>query len=124
MKEFDYSLGNLKRTIIADYFGRNAYIRNLINYISDYKGQMTFAISGDWGSGKTVFMHQFITVLQNQDMMDKCGLSHKTANEYEVFYYNAWENELLKKPSIAILSSLIKKYYVLDLEDRETGKIF
>lgn len=118
MKEFDYSLENLKRTISADYFGRNIYIKNLINYISDSDDQITFAISGDWGSGKTVFMHQFTTVLQNQDMMDKCGLSDKTANEYEIFYYNAWENELLKKPSIGILSDLLGKYNHFDLEDR------
>lgn len=119
MKEFDYGLDNLKRTIIADYFGRNTYIRNLINYINDANEQTTFAISGDWGSGKTVFMHQFMTVLQNQDMMNKCGLSDKIADEYEVFYYNAWENELLKKPSIAILSCLIDKYHAIDSEDRE-----
>lgn len=122
MKEFDYSLENLKRTIRADYFGRNAYIRNLINYISDSEGQTTFAISGDWGSGKTVFMHQFMAVMQNQDMMGKCGLSDKKANEYEIFYYNAWENELMKKPSIALLSSLMGEYYLVDSEDRENAK--
>ena len=119
MKEFDYSLENLKKTINADYFGRNTYIKNLINYIDDFEGQTTFAISGDWGSGKTVFMHQFMTVLQNQDMMNRCGLPNKIANEYEVFYYNAWENELIKKPSIGILSNLLGKYYDFDLEDRE-----
>ena len=108
MKEFDYSLENLKRTINADYFGRNTYIKNLINYIDDFEGQTTFAISGDWGSGKTVFMHQFMTVLQNQDMMNRCGLPNKIANEYEVFYYNAWENELIKKPSI--ISKVISFY--------------
>ncbi len=119
MKEFDFNLDNLKRTIRADYFGRNIYIKNLINYIAVAEEQTTFAISGDWGSGKTVFMHQFMTVLQNQDMMEKCGLSSMTANEYEVFYYNAWENELLQKPSIAILNSLLAKYYPYDATDKE-----
>lgn len=114
MKEFDYSLDNIKRTVKADYFGRNAYIRNLVNYISDSEEQATFAISGDWGSGKTVFMHQFMAVLQDQEAMNMCGLSHKKANEYEVIYYNAWENELLKRPSIAVLSNLIDKYCVVD----------
>lgn len=114
MKEFDYSLDNIKRTVKADYFGRNVYIRNLVNYISDSDEQATFAISGDWGAGKTVFMHQLMAVLKDQETMNICGLSHKKANEYEVVYYNAWENELLKRPSIAILSNLIDKYCVYD----------
>ena len=33
MKEFDYSDENIKRTIKADYFQRNVYIKNLINYM-------------------------------------------------------------------------------------------
>ena len=122
MKEFDYSLENLKRTILADYFGRNAYIKNLINYISDSDKQTTFAVSGDWGSGKTVFVHQFKTVLENQDMMQTCRLPKEMADKYEVFYFNAWENELLKKPTIAILSTLMDKYCKIDLEDKEKAK--
>jgi len=122
MKEFDYSLENLKRTILADYFGRNAYIKNLINYINDSDEQTTFAISGDWGSGKTVFVHQFKTVLENQDMLKTCRLPQEIADKYEVFYFNAWENELLKKPTIAILNTLADKYYEIDLEDKEKAK--
>lgn len=118
MKDFDYSVDNLKRTISRDYFGRNMYIRNLIKYISDSDEQTTFAISGDWGSGKTVFMHQFMTVVQNQDMIDLLGISDMSANEYEIFYYNAWENELLQKPTISILSRLLETYYPYE-EDKD-----
>ena len=122
MKEFDYSKENLKRTIREDYFGRNIYIKNLINYVKDSGGQATFAISGAWGSGKTVFMHQFMTLLDDQELINKLQLTNFTANQWEFFYYNAWENELLKRPSIALLYDLVNKYYVFNLEEREIIK--
>ena len=68
MKEFDYSDENIKRTIKADYFHRNDYIKNLINYINAADEQTTYAISGEWGSGKTVFMHQLMYVIKNRDV--------------------------------------------------------
>ena len=118
MREFDYSDENIERTIKADYFKRNTYIQNLIMYINNSETQATFAVSGEWGSGKTVFMHQFMYTAKHRDIFGGNPIGEDGKKDMEVFYYNAWENELLKKPSIAILDSIIRKYYFWNKEDK------
>lgn len=118
MREFDYSDNNIKRTIEADYFNRNTYIQNLIKYINNSESQTTFAVSGEWGSGKTVFMHQFMYAVKHRNIFGGNAIGEDGKKDMEVFYYNAWENELLKKPSIAILDSIIRKYYFWNKEDK------
>ena len=123
MKEFDYSDENIERTVAADYFNRNIYIKNLINYINNADEQSTYAISGEWGSGKTVFMHQLMYVINNRKILGdakfaKAAYDEDGKKDIEVFYYNAWENELLKQPSIAILNSIIDEYCLFNTDDR------
>lgn len=127
MKEFDYSDENIKRTIKADYFQRNVYIKNLINYINATDEQTTYAISGEWGSGKTVFMHQLMYVIKNRDVFGDRDFKNTQYDDagkkdMEVFYYNAWESELLKQPSIAILKSITNRYYLFSDDERQIAK--
>lgn len=119
MLEFDYSSENIERTIKRDYFNRNIYISNLIGYIAHSDEYMTYAVNGQWGSGKTVFMHQLMHIMKNQNLIDQFASKDIKSDDYEVFYYNAWENELMKKPSIAILRSIIDEYCIFSQEDKE-----
>lgn len=55
MNEFDFDDNNIKRTIAGNYFDRNKYICELIKYVLNAENQGSFALNGEWGSGKTVF---------------------------------------------------------------------
>ena len=118
MKEFDYSDDNIKRTIQADYFKRNNYIQNLIKYINNADEQTTYAINGGWGSGKTVFMHQFMYAVRNREIFNGVATDETGTKDIEVFYYNAWERELLKQPSIGILEYILDEYHLFSQEER------
>lgn len=122
MKEFDFSQDNLKRTINGDFFGRNIYIKKLINYVWNANEQTSFALNGEWGSGKTVFVHQFMVMAKDEDLSKQLNIVGYNTNDLEIYYYNAWENELLNRPSIALLNDIISKYKIIDEEDKEAAK--
>lgn len=82
----------------TDYFNRNIYIKNLINYINNADEQSTYAISGEWGSGKTVFMHQLMYVINNRKILGdvkfaKAAYDEDGKKDIEVFYHNAGKKE-------------------------------
>lgn len=120
MIEFDYSDNNIANTIEKDYFGRNIYLTNLIKTVNSIENYTAFSVDGKWGAGKTVFMHQFLYLLKNQDKYDQINgvVDGVDVSQIEGFYYNAWENELMKNPSICILNSLIDEYSIFSSEDR------
>ncbi|BDC97290.1 KAP family P-loop NTPase fold protein [Treponema saccharophilum] len=86
---------------MRDYLSRQPYI-NLIKSIianqSDNPSGYSFAIDGEWGSGKT----WVLTELENQ-------LTEVSENKYLIFNYNAWENDFYDEPLVAILSVMIEK---------------
>lgn len=122
MNEFDFDDDNIERTIDGDYFDRNKYICELIKYVLSAENQESFALNGEWGSGKTVFLHQFMYVAKNADLALKLGIKDYSPDELEVYYYNAWENELMNRPSIALLNSISREYKIIDEEVKADGK--
>ena len=122
MKEFDFSEENIKRTINGDFFGRNSYIKQLINYVWNAEEQTSFAINGEWGSGKTVFMHQFMVMANDEELYKQLNIEGYRTSDLEIFYYNAWENELLNRPSISLLNSIISEYRIIDEADKDAAK--
>ena len=84
----------------SDYLSRQPYLDLLKSIISKQKENETgysFAIDGEWGSGKT-------WVLQE---LEKQLLEEKN-NKYLIFHYNAWENDFYDEPLVAILSVMIE----------------
>lgn len=122
MNEFDFDDDNIKRTIDGNYFDRNKYICELIKYVLNAENQESFALNGEWGSGKTVFLHQFMYIAKNADLALKLGIKDYSLDELEVYYYNAWENELMNRPSIALLNSISREYKIIDEEVKADGK--
>ena len=85
---------------MIDFLSRQPYLNLLKSIIENQKEQPTgysFAIDGEWGSGKT-------WILQN---LEKQLLEEK-GNKYLIFHYNAWENDFYDEPLVAILSVMIE----------------
>ena len=84
-----------------DYLSRQPYLELLKSIISNQKDNTSgysFAIDGEWGSGKTWILQE----LENQLLIEK-------ENKYLIFHYNAWENDFYEEPLIAILSVMIDR---------------
>lgn len=84
-----------------DYLSRQSYLDLLKSIIENQKDNSTgysFAIDGEWGSGKTWILQE----LEKQ-------LSEEKDNKYLIFHYNAWENDFYEEPLVAILSVMIEK---------------
>lgn len=74
MNEFDLDDDNIKRTIAGNYFDRNKYICELIKYILNAEHQESFALNGEWGSGKTVFLHQLMYIAKDAALASELGI--------------------------------------------------
>lgn len=122
MNEFDFDDDNIKRTIDGNYFDRNKYICELIKYVLNAENQESFALNGEWGSGKTVFLHQLMYIAKNSALASELGIEGYSPDALEVYYYNAWENELMNRPSIALLNSISRKYKIIDENDMAKAK--
>lgn len=84
-----------------DCLSRQPYLNLLKSIIEKQKDNYSgysFAIDGDWGSGKTWILNTLENIL----------LSEKD-NEYLIFHYNAWENDFYEEPLVALLSVMIDK---------------
>ena len=86
---------------MTDYLSRQPYLDLLKSIIENQKDNPTgysFAIDGEWGSGKTWILQE----------LEKQLLEEKN-NKYLIFHYNAWENDFYHEPLVAILSVMIEK---------------
>lgn len=85
----------------TDYLSRQPYLELLKSIISNQKDNpigYSFAIDGEWGSGKSWILQE----LEKQLLEEK-------DNKYLIFHYNAWENDFYEEPLVAILSVMIEK---------------
>ena len=85
---------------MTDYLSRQPFLNLLKSIIENQKDNSigySFAIDGEWGSGKTWILQE----LEKQ-------LLRKKDNKYLIFHYNAWENDFYDEPLVAILSVMIE----------------
>ena len=85
---------------MTDFLSRKPYLDLLKSIIANQKDNPTgysFAIDGEWGSGKTWILQE----LEKQ-------LLEEPNNKYLIFHYNAWENDFYDEPLVAILSVMIE----------------
>ena len=101
---------------MPDYLCRQPYLDLLKSIIANQCGNpsgYSFAIDGEWGSGKT----WILTELENQLLED---LEHK----YLIFHYNAWENDFYEEPLVAIISVMIEclKKHKTNVKEKDSAK--
>lgn len=85
-----------------DILNRECFINRVLELtykISENKGNMTFAINGEWGCGKTFVLEKI------QEKLEK-------NKNFLVIPYNCWQYDYYEEPLVAIVAALI------DFKDR------
>ena len=81
-----------------DILNREEFINRviqLVQLISSNKGNMTFAIDGSWGCGKTFVLEKI-----------ERRLSEDESKKYLVIHYNCWQYDYYDEPLVAIVAAL------------------
>ena len=76
-------------------------IQSIIQIVSERKGNTSFAINGDWGSGKSFvlnMMEESLELIQNEET---------ATNRYLVFHYDSWKYDYYEEPILAIVASML-----------------
>ena len=86
-----------------DILNRDKFVDDVFSVIetlSDNRKSCTFAINGEWGSGKSFVLDMLEERLSIQQ-------SEETASDkYAVFHYNCWQYDYYEEPLYAIVSSM------------------
>jgi len=71
---------------------RKPYAEALESIVSNYSTGFVLAINGEWGTGKTTFVKMWQANLKK--------------NGFHTIYFNAWENDFISDPIVALLGEL------------------
>ncbi len=83
-------------------------ILSILETLSKEKRGISFAIDGDWGSGKTFVLEQLEKQLEPIQ-------SEETADDrYFLFHYNCWQYDYYDEPAVAIVSAMLEKAYSMN----------
>lgn len=113
MKKYDMQLTeeNLVDSIEQDYLGRNKKISKLIDILNSLTNNIVISVDGNWGTGKTIFVKQ-LELINKKDKLNVSNIEaiQKFKDNYIVFYYNAWENDMHDSPLLSLIYNLINAY--------------
>ncbi len=92
-----------------DALSRDEMARNLVNIVADPRGLSTISIHGGWGTGKTFFLTRFNWHLKKEG--------------FEAIYFNAWQDDFLHDPLLAILGQLAQELKGTSLQKLGTAAL-
>ena len=75
-----------------DAIGRGSEAKSLECLIAGQDGPLTLCLNGAWGTGKTFFLRRFMVQWE--------------ANKGKALYFNAWEDDNLEDPLVALIGQL------------------
>ena len=101
-ENFSGSKVDRNRLWADDVLGRAFCAKTLTNFLKNQNSALTVALNGPWGTGKTFFLERWKLELK--------------AEGYEVVYFNAWRDDCLRDPLIAIIGQLLMSSIDLDSE--------
>ena len=90
--------------IAGDFLNRQEFIqqvKNVIELLSTNKKSACFAVSGNWGIGKS-----FVLDKLEKQLLFKVD-QETTLDKYFIFHFNCWEYDYYDEPLIAIVSSML-----------------
>ena len=105
-----------------DVLGREEFanqILQVIEYYSEKKQSISFALQGDWGIGKSWLIKKLYNALYDFQDFDNCG------SKYCIFTYNAWDFDYYDEPLISLFISIYKQLNnenALFIQNDETRK--
>lgn len=112
--EIEINEENIKKTILEDSINNNKKLYSLIRLINTIDSNTTICIDGEWGTGKTIFINQFIYLLthaQNcheirmeEDIKEKLST---VGGENLIVYYDAWKNDNHIDPFESIIYNIL-----------------
>lgn len=82
-----------------DLLNRKPLAKNLTDVIEKADDINVIAIDSAWGSGKTTFIKMWQNMLNTEDNYKE---------RFETLYFNAWENDYIKDPLLALISEIEK----------------
>ncbi len=101
MRGTDQELSTFKE----DIYNRKIIAENLTKIIDSQNDSIVISLDSEWGTGKTTFVTMW------KDMLDS---DEKYNSKFETLYFNAWENDYIKDPLLAIFSEMEKQIHEED----------
>lgn len=80
-----------------DRFDRKSIVDNFMNIIENIDESLIISIDSGFGTGKTTLIKMWELFINNSD---------EFKDKYETLYFNAWSNDYMEDPLIAILSEI------------------
>ncbi|MGX7126011.1 KAP family P-loop NTPase fold protein [Enterococcus viikkiensis] len=124
MKRIDIDITNqdiIKELLDQNPLGRNKNLKVMIQFLNNIDGQLVLNLDGGWGTGKSIFLKQ-LEYINQQDYEFSPTIVEKTTpnlinnfkEKYEIFYYNAWENDLYESPLESLIFQILIKFSEAD----------
>ncbi len=93
----------------GDKLNRKACAETLTRLLEGQNAALTISLNGEWGSGKTYLLRRWRQQLKNEG--------------YTAIYFNAWEDDFLPDPLVAIIGQLWIELNCSEYDDGLTGKL-
>lgn len=126
MKAYDLkpSYENLLNTLLEDTIDRRADVFRFVEVLNTVEGNLSIALDGNWGSGKTFFVKQTKMVIEahNENITCDCVENkEKIISSYAAFckegasklqpqvcvYYDAWQNDNDDDPILSLVYTIL-----------------
>lgn len=98
-----------------DVFGRDIIAENFMKIFELDEDGIVVAIDSDWGTGKTTFIKMWESLIIND---------YRYKEKYYSIYFNAWDNDYLEDPLVAILTEMKLKEKSEEGQENVVPKIF
>ena len=80
-----------------DIYNRKVIAENLTKIIEVQEEPMVISLDSEWGTGKTTFVTMWKDLLDNDE---------KYSSKFNTLYFNAWENDYITDPLLALVSEI------------------
>lgn len=114
MRDFKFDIP-IEEPFRNDKFDRKIIAENFMKIFDADEEGIVLSIDSDWGTGKTTFIKMWQALVINDD---------RYKDEYDSIYFNAWDNDYVEDPLIAILTEIRRREKSKDGQTNLAPEIF